>query len=114
MNQASRRASKWRIRAQAQAHNIQDTSLEAYEILKPNLGKKQRAVYNMLNMATLTGYDMTNTELSKALHWPINCVTPRVYELRHYGLVKISRVRPCAVTKRRAMAWQTVKGKSEK
>ncbi len=86
---------------------IQETSLEAYLEIKPKLAEKQKEVYRLLEKATRAGFDMTNMEIARALNWSINCVTPRVYELRHAGLVVLSQRRECSVTGRRAMAWRT-------
>ena len=86
---------------------VQQTSLEAYRIIQDGLGDKQRRVYNLLRKASTVNMDMTNMEIATALHWSINRVTPRVKELRVYGLVVHSQTRICTVTGYRAMAWKT-------
>ena len=86
---------------------VQETSLEAYREIQPNLGKKQHEVYRVLKAATRRGFDMTNMELAVLLKWSINRVTPRVFELRTLGIVVLSKVRDCGVTGRRACAWRT-------
>lgn len=59
---------------------IQATSKEAFEKLRANghVCDKQLEVL----MAYYKYGDMTNRQLSQKLGWPINCVTPRVNELR--------------------------------
>jgi predicted transcriptional regulator len=84
---------------------VVETSLEAYHKLLIKLNDKQTAVYSKLEEAEKYGWDMTNFEIAKLLHWPINCVTPRVKELRDAGLVVKSQVRR-QETGRRAIAWK--------
>lgn len=83
--------------------NVQSTSLHAYHSeVVPTLGDRQRAVYDELEKAE----NLTNSELAGRLNWPINCITPRVYELREVGVVVEDRRRPCRVTGRTAIAWK--------
>lgn len=88
---------------------IQETSRHAYrsEVI-PTLGDRQLAVYNEL----LEAPDLTNSELAGRLNWPINTVTPRIYELRHESppLVEEACRRPCRVTGRTAIAWRAARG----
>ena len=81
---------------------IRDTSLEAYDEMKPMIGISRRAVYE----AIMTGGPVTNSEIARTLGWSINRVTPRVLELRAMGLVEDSGTRPCTVTGRRCHAWR--------
>lgn len=93
---------------------VQTTSLNAYygEILD-TLGDRQRAALRVFGENYTR--DFTNAELADELEWPINTVTPRVYELRGEGknnpidrdnplLVEVRR-RECMVTHRTAIAW---------
>lgn len=95
-------------------HVMQDTSLTAYygEVLD-SLADKHRQVLRVF--AENPAMDFTNAELSRELEWPINTVTPRVYELRGEDrhvpidhdnplIVKTQR-RQCTVTGRSALAW---------
>jgi hypothetical protein len=82
--------------------SVRDTSLLAWLNLQPELGAKQALVYAALKV----GGPMTNMELSVALGWSINRVTPRVLELRHEGLVVLESERPCKITGRTAYAWK--------
>lgn len=86
---------------------VQETSLEAYHEIQLRLGEKQAEVYKVLKAATRYGFDMTNMELALLLKWSINRVTPRVFELRRFGVVVMSQVRDCGVTGNRAMSWKT-------
>jgi Mn-dependent DtxR family transcriptional regulator len=70
------------------------------------LGDRQRRVFNMLSMLS----EATNSEIARALAFPINTVTPRVLELRKLGLVEHARTRPCHVTGRNAKAWRVKHG----
>lgn len=88
----------------------QETSLTAYYTkVLPHLGEKQAIVYNRLRDATRNGFDMTDKELCKSLHWEINCVVPRRNELCKMGVVVVSRRRLCSVTENMALAWRTEK-----
>ena len=51
---------------------------------------------------------MTNTEIAHALSWPINTMTPRIFELRIKRKVEWHDNRPCRVTGKRAIAWRKV------
>lgn len=84
---------------------IQDTSREAYEQeVKPILGERQSAVMDALR----TREDFTNHELAEFLRWPINTVTPRVFELRQKKLVFENCRRLDKGTGRTAIAWKIV------
>ena len=79
------------------------TSIKAYhEEIQPTLGKRQAQILEVLKIFK----SVTNTELSKAIQWPINTVTPRIKELRDKGLVELASVRNCAITGRTAKAWR--------
>ena len=87
---------------------IQPTSTYAYQRILPKLGKKQKAVLDLLRAAD---GPMTNAEIAAALSWPINTVTPRVGELREMGLVKDYGVRACKETGNAAETHGVVDGK---
>ncbi len=63
---------------------IQQTSLEAYNKIKPELGKKQQELLNLFKEKVIL-YDK---EASKLLNLPINCVTARRNELEKMGLIR--------------------------
>lgn len=79
------------------------------------LAEKQRVVLELIE----SGEDWTYQELAAGLHWSVNRVIPRVYELRGYGrgpdgqpaqilpaLVVVSRKRACRVTGEVVTAWR--------
>ena len=84
---------------------IEETSLEAFEEVRQNLGERQKLVYNRLKSMRLA----TNTMIAKSLNIPINCVTPRIYELRQMKLVGVSKVDKCILTGRNAIYWHCVR-----
>jgi len=79
---------------------MQQTSLMAYNDIKPELGHKQAQVYQMLAKLGIA----TNYALAVGLKWPINTITPRIYELRKLGIVKMYGV-VAQETGRNAIAW---------
>lgn len=81
---------------------IQQTSLEAYEEIKKELGEKQLQVYSMLKNLE----SANNLILAKKLNWDINRITPRVLELRKMGLVVPDCIRMCPITKRMTWFWK--------
>lgn len=85
--------------------DVQTTSLFAYRTeIVPTIGTRQRVVYDEI----MRHKDVTNTEISHFLGFPINTVTPRVNELRKAGLVCESVKRPCRITGRTVIAWKVV------
>lgn len=57
---------------------IQTTTFEAYTHIKPKINNRCLEVYTALRMYG----PMTNQEISDRIKWPINCITPRILELR--------------------------------
>ncbi len=87
------------------AHGVQPTSVEAFRALSPEmLGGKQRTVLEVLKECTKA----SNKEISRVLGWPINCVTPRVKELRELGLVDYAGEQFDWSTQRHEMVWEAV------
>lgn len=62
---------------------VRKTSLAAYDLVKPTLGERQKAVLD----AILISGAATDLEIATYLNWPINTVTPRRGELVELGLV---------------------------
>ena len=83
---------------------IQETSLEAYSDIAPELGTMQNMVYNVLKVYP----DSSNHDLSRILSKPINSVTPRVKELRDKGLVVCSGHKTDEITSKRVMTWKVI------
>jgi len=83
---------------------LQQTSLIAFNNIVSGLGERQQRVIDFLNKHK--GCDFTNTEIADHLLLPINCVTPRVNELRKKGLIVFSQKRYCFITGKMVMAWR--------
>jgi len=64
---------------------IQQTSIEAYETIKKDLGKCQKLVCEVIR----DNPSCSNRDIKNILGWEINRVTGRVKELRDYGYVSI-------------------------
>ena len=83
---------------------IQKTSLEAFQVLKPDLDNRQRIVYRLIH----ENKGLCNHDISHILGWEINSVTPRVKELRDMGLVVCSHEKQDPSTNRTVMCWKVV------
>ena len=81
-----------------------DTSYNAFESIKPELGSRQKAVYDVIQYLK----NPTNTEISKFMGLPINNITPRTNELRKKALVKSAGKKICKVTGREVYSWSVV------
>ena len=64
-------------------HKIQPTSILAYAEVLENLGERQSQVYEVIRRLK----SCSNFRISKELDLPINSITPRVKELREFGVV---------------------------
>ena len=62
---------------------LQDTSLQAFSEIWPDLGDRQRRVFEAIHILGAC----CNQRIADYLNWPINCVCGRVKELRDKGLV---------------------------
>jgi DNA-binding IclR family transcriptional regulator len=87
---------------------IQQTSVEAYEglVVSGKVNKRQVQVLDILNEHP---FPMTSQEISVMSGLPINCVTPRVKELREKGYVVQAFKKADSITGRRAIAWKVAK-----
>ena len=81
-----------------------DTSLDSFSSIKPTLGSRQKAVFDVLSYLDRA----TNSEIAKYMGLPINTITPRVNELRKKGLVRDAGKRICKVTGSQVHAWRIV------
>jgi len=82
-----------------------DTSSNAWETVKPKLGKIHNRVYN----AIIDYPDHTTAELGFILHIPTQTMAGRPGELSKKGLVKRVKKRECTETKNQAWTWRRVK-----
>ncbi len=64
--------------------SIQQTSIDAFVSIQPNLGKKQQELYELFKEKIVL-YDSLAAHL---LNWEINIVTARRNELEKKGLIK--------------------------
>jgi len=87
---------------------VQDTSLNAWNIVNKTLKKRQKEIYK----AILEYPNHTAAELGIIIHKPINAISGRFSELgagtdKHPGMNRIRRGerRECAVTKNLAWTW---------
>lgn len=83
---------------------IQPTSLEAYEVIKPTLGYRQTYVYEHIQQHP----DCCNHDIAHGIGLEINCITPRVKELRDKGLIICSGHKIDLSTNRRVMTWRAI------
>jgi predicted transcriptional regulator len=82
---------------------MQQTSLDAYHSILYSLSEKQKKVYDLLRIRP-----MSNADIAITLGWRINCVTPRVLELREKKLVYNYGDKIDESTGRRCMLWRSV------
>ena len=80
---------------------ITSTSLDSYYKILPDLGEKQKIVFETIKMHP----NMSNHDIARFLGWEINTVTPRVKELREIGLIFCSGERLDRRTNRNVMIW---------
>jgi len=78
-----------------------DTSLEAWTIAKPKLGKIHSRVFEAIKRYP----HHTAAELGLILHIPTQSMAGRPGELLTKGLVKRVEKRECSVTKNNAWTW---------
>lgn len=87
--------------------SVQETSIQAFQEVLPELGPRQQAV---LAVIAARG-PATNSEIARELGWSINRVTPRTNELVKADRVEEACKRRCAVTGRMAIAWKVRDGR---
>ena len=84
---------------------IQETSLEAFESIRSDIGKMQELMLTTI----YANPGMSNHDISRYLCLEINKVTPRVKEIRDMGLVYCSGTKRDRLTGRRVLCWR-IKG----
>lgn len=104
------------------AHNMQETSLKAYDELKIKLGERQAEVYEALRQIIENNNKKDATdqeirafiELFKEKSVDTNYVRPRRYELvNKFKLIGFSQKRECNVTGKMALAWKINRRRNE-
>ena len=95
----------WFCKMPQRRKGIQYTSLEAYRALtREALGERQRLVFKALQEMG----QASNKELSFALGWPINTITPRRGEIEDMGLIQCVGEQLDEKTQRHEMVWEVV------
>lgn len=84
---------------------MQQTSLLAYAEVGVPLRLARR--YDQI-LRALGGQELSNTEIGLRCGLPINCVTPRVLELREKGDVVLAGKRRCRVSGRQVLTWRRI------
>jgi len=79
-----------------------DTSIDAFQSIKPELGSRQAAVYDVVRHLV----NPTNLEISHFMGIPINQITPRIFELRKLGMIRAGGKRECKVSGRIVYTWR--------
>lgn len=80
---------------------IQQTSIDAYKSILFDLGDRQKLIYDTIEKHPYS----SNQDIADIVGLQINQVTPRVKELRNYGLVIQIGVKVDKVTNREVMTW---------
>jgi len=83
---------------------VLDTSIEAYQNIKSQLGSRQRVVLDVIRYLETP----TNVEISRYLGLPINTITPRTNELRKKGLICDAGKKKCSITDKIVYAWRII------
>jgi len=83
---------------------VEQTSMLAYRTLQRTLGERQARVLGVIGSYAR----LNNREIAEYSGLPINCVTPRVLELRRLGLVEPSIIVTDTVTHRKTITWRVV------
>lgn len=81
---------------------VAQTSLAAFESILPTLSGRRKQVLEAMEK----GSDYSFNELVRLIGLPINCITPRILELRKLGFVSRSGVRKCSVTGSEVYSWR--------
>lgn len=83
-----------------------DTRDQAYEQVLPKVATSQSEILRVLGMEY--NGPLSNSEIAEQLQWPVNRVTPRVFELRTMGLVKDAGKRKCRITNLTVHTWTLI------
>lgn len=83
-------------------HKIKPTSLLAYSQILEELGERQTQVFRTLRKLRFA----SNFQIAKELKMPINSITPRIHELRRWGIVRQYKKDICPETKRLVLYWK--------
>ena len=84
---------------------MKPTSLLAYSQILETLGERQGLVFKTLRRLKFA----SNLQLSKELRLPINSITPRINELRKWGIVRQYKKDLCPETGRLVCYWKPMR-----
>ena len=84
---------------------IQETSLEAYDVLQPELGRRQQEVYNIIERYR----EVSISDISRIMQSQTHNITGRLMELRKKGLVFNSGKKVDRITNRKVLKWSVVR-----
>jgi len=90
---------------------IEQTSLTAFEEIKPKISARHQIILNALKDLNNKGEDATDYELAVYLGYSDpNFVRPRRYELvNKFKLVGLSEKRICSISGKMALAWKVLR-----
>lgn len=83
-------------------HKTKITSILAYSQILEELGIRQTQVFRVVRELK----SCNNLMISKKLNLPINSITPRVNELRKFGIVRQHKKELCPYTGRLTIFWK--------
>jgi len=81
--------------------SVAQTSLMAFEDVRQRCFTRHWQIFDSME----AGKSYSNTEISQLVGLPINCVTPRVKELRAKNWLTAGPVRACKITGRMVQTW---------
>lgn len=86
-------------------HRTKITSLISYSEVLENLGERQALVFKIIRKLK----SCNNQMIAKELHLPINSITPRVHELRSFGIVRQHKKDICPYTNKLTIWWKPLR-----
>lgn len=97
-------------------HDMQETSLQAYDEIQEKLGERQKEVLKAIQELCKVQGDATDSEIANHLmKQDPNYVRPRRFELaRKFRLIEFSQQRVCKMTFKTCIAWKIRGGTNEK
>lgn len=84
--------------------SVRDTSISAYNDVKPTIGKKQQLVLDTIKKAKRP---VNNQEIASHLALPINTITPRTNELLSLDKVELAFKAVYPPTGRKVCYWKS-------
>jgi predicted transcriptional regulator len=82
--------------------NVKPTSLLSYCQILESLGERQALVYSKLRQLK----SANSTMIAKELNLPINCVVPRIKEMRDMGIIYQHKKDICKITGKLTIFWK--------